>query len=159
MSLGRIAQREVDFADPGESVQAAALRMKSRGVGCLVVLDKERKPIGMVTDRDLLIRVVAQRGDPETTRLEEVMSRPVTTAPEEAPIEHGLNLMRWGCFRRLPIVDAAGRLAGLVTLDDILDLLVEEFRDIGKLLEKESPRSFASPAVGPTAGAPSRDRR
>lgn len=143
MSVGRICVREVDVAGPGESVQTAAQRMQARKVGTLVVVDADRKPIGLVTDRDLAVRVLADARDPMLTTVAEAMTRCPYTARAETPLEDALRMMRAGRFRRLPVVDAAGKLAGLLSLDDILDLLTEEFQEIGDLLRGESPRSLA----------------
>ena len=143
MAIGRICQREVDFADPGETVFQAAERMHQRTVGALVVLDGDRRPVGIVTDRDLVIRTIAAGRDPYTTTVAEVMTRHPQTVSEETAIESALSLMRSGEFRRLPVVDHDDRLAGLVTLDDILMLLCEEFQSIGSLLQKETPIAAA----------------
>lgn len=143
MSAGRICVREVDFAEVGESVQAAAQRMHARNVGTLVVLNKEKRPVGMVTDRDLAVRVLAKAGDPIQTTVGEVMTESLHTVSENTPIEDALRAMRTGRCRRLPVVDSLGKLVGLLSVDDILDLLIGEFRDIGVLLTEESPRSLA----------------
>ena len=143
MSVGRICIREVDLAEPGESVEVAARRMNSRNVGTLMVLDKESRPIGILTDRDLAIRVVAKGLDAGETTVGEVMSKAPDAVREETPIETALSYMRAGAFRRLPVVDNDGKLVGLVSLDDILDLLSEEFNEIGRLLRNESPASLA----------------
>ena len=74
MSVGRICTRSVDLADPGESVQIAASRMNTRNVGTLLVIDEQKHPIGILTDRDLAIRVVGKGLDPESTTVESVMS-------------------------------------------------------------------------------------
>lgn len=144
MSVGRICQREVDLADPGENVRNAAERMRQRTVGCLVVVDDEKRPIGMITDRDLALRVVADGLDPFTTPVARVMTAPAKTISEKTPIEMALGLMRSGAFRRTPVVDADGRLVGIVTLDDILMLLADEFRQVGELLERETPAAAAT---------------
>ncbi len=143
MSVGRICVREVDLADADESVQVAAQRMHARKVGTLVVLDSEKRPTGILTDRDLTVRVLAEGRDPFHTRVGDVMTRSPKTVREETPIEEALALMRAGQFRRLPVVDAEGALVGLVSLDDILDLLAEEFREIGRLVQEEGPESLA----------------
>ena len=143
MSVGRICVRQVDVADPEESVLVAARRMLSRKVGTLVVLNTAREPVGIVTDRDLTVRVLAEARDPHQTTLAEVMTQHPKTVHESTPIEETLRIMRAGNFRRIPVVDTAGKLAGLVSLDDILDLLSEEFRQIGDLLVEETPRSLA----------------
>jgi CBS domain-containing protein len=135
MSVGRICSREIDIAEANETARDAARRMLQRGVGTLVVLNDERQPIGLVTDRDLVLRVLAPARDPETTRVREIMTADPKVLREDSPIEGALGLMRAGSFRRVPIVDAAGRLVGILTLDDVLSLLAEEFGHIGGLLE------------------------
>jgi CBS domain-containing protein len=143
MTVGRICQRDVDLAGADESVWQAAERMHQRTVGTLVVLDEAKKPIGMVTDRDLAIQVIAERRDPYTTSVGEVMTKTLKTVSENDSIEAALSLMRSGAFRRLPVVDANGTLVGIVTFDDILMLLAEEFGQIGQLLERQTPRAAA----------------
>ena len=91
------------------------------------------------------MRIVAAGRDPNDTMVEEVMTREPKTASEETPIEIAVSQMRAGAFRRLPVVDEAGELVGLVTLDDILMLLCEEFNSIGALLARETPVSAALP--------------
>lgn len=142
MSVGRICTRTVDVAAPDESAQAAAQRMKSRKVGTLVVLDENQSPIGIVTDRDLAMCVVAKGLDPSMTELEMVMSKLPESVTENTPIEAAIGIMRRGVHRRLPVVDDNGQLLGLITLDDILSLLSEEFEEIGELVRKESPGGY-----------------
>ena len=144
MSIERICQRQVDVAELGETVQAIADRMRQHTVGCLVVVDDAGRPIGIVTDRDLVIRVLAEGMDPYTTRIERAMTFDVKTVPCDGSIEQALRVMRGGSFRRVPVVDEAGKLAGLVTLDDVLRLLVEEFSQAGHVLERETPLAAAT---------------
>jgi CBS domain-containing protein len=129
----------VDLADGDESVQVAARRMAERKVGTLVILDQRDEPVGILTDRDLVVRVLAQGKDPRQTRVDEVMTRSLTTVSEATPIEHALALMRAGGFRRLPVTGGDGTLAGLVSLDDILCVLAEEFFHVEAPVEKEMP--------------------
>ena len=151
MSVGRICTRYVDLADAEESIQTAAQRMDKRKVGTLIILDPTDKPVGILTDRDLAIRAVAQGKDPRETDVGEVMTRNPRTISEAAPIEHALSLMRSGSFRRLPVTASDGTLTGLVSLDDILSLLSEEFAHIGALIEKETPPAI-HPEARPLAG-------
>jgi len=137
MSVGRICSREIDIAEANETARDAARRMHQRDVGTLVVLNDDRQPIGLVTDRDLVCRVLAPPRDPETTRVREIMTTNPKVLREDSPIEGALGLMRAGSFRRVPIVDASGRLVGILTLDDVLALLAEEFGHIGGLLERQ----------------------
>lgn len=143
MSVGRICVREVDLARADESVMEAALRMSARCVGSLMVLDEESRPIGILTDRDLAIRVVGKGLDPTGTRVQDVMSKTPDCVEEKTAIETALACMRAGPYRRLPVVDEHGKMLGIVSLDDILELLSEEFRDIGQLIRNESPASLA----------------
>jgi len=146
MSAGKICVREVDIATTDESALAAAQRMHSRNVGWLVVVSNEQRPVGLLTDRDLVVRVIAECRDPHKTLVGQVMTQLPQTVREEATIEDALRLMRCGPYRRLPVVGADGRLVGVLSLDDVLDLLAEEFGDIGRLLRKESPQSVAGAA-------------
>ena len=142
MSAGKICVREVDIATRDESALAAAQRMHSRKVGSLVVVDEEQRPVGLLTDRDLVVRVIAECRDPQKTSVAQVMTEVPQTVGEETTIEDALSRMRCGPYRRLPVVGGNGRLVGILSLDDVLDILAEEFGDIGRLLRKESPRSL-----------------
>ena len=143
MSVGRICVRTVDLADLDETAQVAGSRMNTRNVGTLVVIDDQKSPVGIVTDRDLAIRVVGKGLDPNTTMLESVMSGLPDSVTENTSIESAIATMRRGPYRRLPVVDDQNRLIGLLSLDDVLDLLSEEFEEIGKLVRREGPNALA----------------
>ena len=143
MSVGRICTRSVDLADPDESVQVAASRMNMRNVGTLLVVDDQKCAIGIITDRDLAIRVVGKGLDPNTTTVASVMSGAPESVTENTSIESAIASMRAGPHRRLPVVNDNNELVGLVSLDDVLDLLSEEFVEIGKLIRRESPSALA----------------
>ena len=142
MTVGPICIREVDLADIDESVRDAAARMRDRNVGTLFVLSEHKRPIGIVTDRDLTLRVLAEGNDPYQTTVGEVMTPVPESVKEETSIEEALGVMRRGPYRRLPVVDDNGKLVGLLSFDDVLELLAEEFRQIGELLQRESPSSL-----------------
>lgn len=144
MTVGRVCCRVVDTATAGESVQVAARRMHDRKVGTLVVVDENRHPIGIVTDRDLATRVVAHGRDAATTSINQVMTRTPRSVGEEAPIEAALTAMRVSACRRITVVDHDGALVGLISLDDVLSLLAEEFREISSVIQEESPQSLAT---------------
>lgn len=143
MSVERICQCEVDVAEADETILSIAERMRQRTVGCVVVLNGAQEPIGILTDRDLVIRVLADGKDPSATRVEEVMTKGPKSVSEGTSIDEALRLMRSGAFRRLPVVDRQGKLLGILTLDDILMLMAEEFTQIGQLLDRETPRAAA----------------
>jgi CBS domain-containing protein len=143
MSVGRICIRDVDTASAGESALVAARRMRDRNVGTLMVVDERNQPMGLLSDRDLVMRIIAQERDPARTPVAEVMTAMPMTILESSSIESVLGHMRTGHFRRMPVVNGSGALVGIVTLDDILTLLAEEFSMVGALLERESPHRAA----------------
>ena len=103
------------------SVKDVARLMTARGVGAVVVMDGV-KPVGIVTDRDIVVRVTAPGRDPMAVLVGEVMSKPLVTVSVAASVETAIELMGWHGVRRLPIVDDSGRLSSILTLDDILRL-------------------------------------
>jgi signal-transduction protein with cAMP-binding, CBS, and nucleotidyltransferase domain len=115
--------------------------MHQRAVGTLVVVNSASQVVGIVTDRDLVSRVLARGRSPTETEVREVMTTAPNTVSEDTSIEAALSIMRSGRFRRVPVVDRTNKLLGLVTLDDVLMLLAEEFTQIGRLLNRETPRA------------------
>lgn len=103
------------------SVRAAADLMHSRGVGDVVVVE-DSKPVGMLTDRDIVLRVTAKGLDPHKVSVQEIMTAPVITMSEEEELSNAIGLMRSHGIRRLPIVDKDGRLRSILTMDDLLFL-------------------------------------
>lgn len=143
MTVGRICRREVDLVEPDELVRVAAQRMASRNVGSLLVVDGRRRVLGLVTDRDLALRVVAQGRDPHLTRVGDVMTPHPDSVSEETSIEDALSVMRARGVRRLPVIGPGGSLAGVVSVDDILVLLAQEFGELSRLIEHSSPQVLA----------------
>jgi CBS domain-containing protein len=145
MTVGRICCHEVDLAEPAETVRAAAQRMLQRNVGTLVVVDESRQPVGILTDRDLAVRVLAKGLDPEETQVGSVMTEQPRTIRLDSPLDSALAAMRMGNVRRLPVVDPEGSLIGILSLDDVVQHLAQEMAVLGRILEGESPRVLAEP--------------
>jgi CBS domain-containing protein len=141
MSIERICIRDVDTAEPHETINVIAQRMHQRAVGSLIVVDDANHPIGIVTDRDLMERVLSRGLDSTQTVVRDVMSTGLKTINSRSPIEAALSIMRNGRFRRVPVVNEERELVGMVALDDILMLLASEFTQIGRLIEQERPRN------------------
>lgn len=139
MSVGRICIRTVILAARDESVADAASRMEREGVGTLVVTDALDAPVGILTDRDVALRCVGRGLDPAATEVADVMTAPVDTVPEEAAIEDALSVMAAAGHRRLVVTDDEDRLVGILAMDDVLDLLVEETASIGRILRGQAP--------------------
>jgi len=158
MSLESLCQHAVDVATASESAFQIAERMHQRTVGAIVVQDNTNVPIGIVTDRDLVIRVIAAGKDPYTTPVREIMTPSPKTILSTATIKTALWTMRAGEFRRLPIINELGHLIGIVTLDDVLMSLAEELSEVSAVLKEETPRAAAA-KKGIAQDEPVRPRR
>jgi CBS domain-containing protein len=120
-----------------DTVETAACIMRDRGVGSLVVL-RDGHPRGIVTDRDLVLRVLAQGRHPGSVRLEEVVTYDPITVSVHDGIETAVERMRLHGVRRLPVVDERGDAVGIVTADDLLVLLGAEIAAICEGIENRS---------------------
>ena len=118
MRVAELMTREVEFIAPDAPVSAAAELMGELDVGAVPV-GGPADLRGIVTDRDLLYRVVARGLDASKVRIEEVLSAPVVTCREEDSVQAVLDLMAANHLRRLPVVDAGGRVTGWITLADL----------------------------------------
>jgi CBS domain-containing protein len=140
MSAGRICVRSVQVASPEETVRAVARRMAETAVGTVVVVGSDRRPLGILTDRDIAVRCVADERDPDATEVGTVMTAPMDAIHEGTPIETALSRMEGLGVRRLAVVDDEERLVGLLALDDVLELLAEEASTIGRLVGLRAPQ-------------------
>ncbi|HET7468994.1 MAG TPA: CBS domain-containing protein [Gemmatimonadales bacterium] len=142
MSAGRICSRMVATAWPNEPVRVAARRMAEQEVGPLVVIegDGTGEAVGMVTDRDIALRCVAAGLDPDRATVTQIIAKPVRAIDEHTPVEEAIARMAEKGTRRLIVTGEGKRLVGILSIDDILGLLIEEAGPIGRLLEKQSPR-------------------
>ncbi|MGG5818963.1 CBS domain-containing protein [Falsiroseomonas sp. HW251] len=118
MRVAELMTREVEFIAPEAPVSAAAELMGELDVGALPV-GGPADLRGIVTDRDLLYRVVARGLDAGQVRVADVLSTPVITCREEDGVNAALDLMASNHLRRLPVLDAAGRVTGWITLADL----------------------------------------
>ena len=112
--------------------------MSEEEVGSVIIEDDHR-PVGIVTDRDLVVEVLEPRADPREVTAEEVMSSDPTTVHEDAGVFEVTEQMYGAAVRRLPVVDDEGAIAGIVTLDDLLVLLTDELNGLAGVVEAESP--------------------
>jgi CBS domain-containing protein len=106
---------------PSDTIERAARLMRDEDVGPLPVVQDEasRKLVGILTDRDIVIRIVAEGRDPRTTRVEEIMATsPVTCQPEDE-LTRALDLMSEHQVRRIPVVDKAGAVVGIIAQADV----------------------------------------
>jgi CBS domain-containing protein len=138
--IGQICSKPAVTASPDTTVQEAAHRMRTRNVGALVVVNGRGAPIGMLTDRDITVKVVAQGADPASVRVGALVTRRPTVISEDAGILDATKLLSRRGVRRLPVVSRAGKLIGIVSLDDLLMLLGSELNHIASSLASELGR-------------------
>jgi len=145
MPIGTIRTREVVVAMRTTKVSEAARLMREHHVGDVVVVDESggrQVPCGIVTDRDIVISVVAQGVDPESVVLGDMMSNELVVGHETDGVADTVDAMRTKGVRRLPIVDALGTLVGIVTADDLLALLTDEMASLTTLVAREQRREL-----------------
>lgn len=140
MTIGELCNREVAYTARDTTVQAAAKLMRHYHVGTLVVIDEiagRCVPIGIVTDRDIVVEVNAVDLDPKTITVGDIMSQELVTVPESAGLLQTMEVMRFKGVRRLPVVGKKGQLVGIVSVDDLLDILAEGLSDLTRIIARE----------------------
>jgi CBS domain-containing protein len=123
MQLKDLCVLDVAYCTPQLSVKAAARLMREHHTGDLIVVDdadEEREPIGIITDRDIVLEVLARDRDPERTTVGEVMSKQLVVGAQFEDVDQALERMAAHGVRRLPVIDDERCVLGIVTLDDIL---------------------------------------
>lgn len=149
MKIGDICNREVVFVNRDVTVHAACRLMRHYHVGSLVVVDAanddpaprtKHVPVGMLTDRDIVIEVDAMELDSRVITAGDIMSADLVVAPESLSLTEAVDLMRFKGVRRLPVVNAENRLAGIVTIDDVMVVLAEAFSNIAHVVSREPTR-------------------
>ncbi len=141
MRAGEICNREVVVIDAGSSIVEAAKVMREYHVGDVIVVSEKygkQSPIGILTDRDIALEIVAQGTDPEAVRVGDAMSFELVTADENDDLMHVIETMRDRGVRRIPVIDADQTLVGILTVDDVLDLVSEIFVDIVHLVDRQN---------------------
>jgi CBS domain-containing protein len=137
MNVAAICTRLPETISRDQTALTAARQMLEHEVGTLVVADAEGLPEGIVTDRDIVVRCVAEELRADKTTVARVMTSEVVTIHEDAEVEDALTLMADSEVRRLVVVNDAGRVAGIVSLDDMLEGIVEATHDVGRLLRRQ----------------------
>ena len=140
MNAGEICNREVVIVNRESSIQEAAVLMRKHHVGDVVVVEERqglRTPVGILTDRDIVIEIVAQNLKADEIQVGDTMSFDLLTATEEDEILETIKRMRGKGVRRIPVVNSAGGLEGIIAVDDLVDLLAEQMADLVGLITTE----------------------
>ena len=146
MSLDRICNKAVVTISPDATVLEAAKLMQSKHIGCLVVADESR-PIGILTDRDIVLKVVASEQKPVETAVKKIMTANPTMVNINYDLLDAVRLMRNRGVRRLPVVDEHRHLLGIITMDDLLTAFSAEVGNLAGAVQKE----FGLEAAGTVA--------
>jgi CBS domain-containing protein len=136
MTIREVCRRSVATARRAEGLVEIARRMREQHVGCVVVVadgDAGEVPLGILTDRDLVIEVIAQAIPLDSVTVGDIASSDLLVAREDDAIWDTLQRMRIRGVRRAPVVDAAGRLTGIVSADDLLPLVAAEIGALARL--------------------------
>jgi CBS domain-containing protein len=140
MAIGEICNREVVVVTRETTVAEAARLMREHHVGDVIVVMEEggqRTPVGILTDRDVVVEVVAIGLNPSTLTVAEIMVPELATVQEKTGVFEAIRYMRDKGVRRMPIVGEDGVLIGILALDDLLELLAEELGALARLVSRE----------------------
>ncbi|MGV8712930.1 MAG: CBS domain-containing protein [Nitrosomonas sp.] len=145
MTVGEICNREVIVIQRDGTTLEAAKLMRQYHVGAVIVIEKQNDrqiPIGIVTDRDLVVEVLAPELDNAVITVGDIMTPEIFTIQENTATYEAIEYMRRKTIRRLPVVDESGELVGIFTLDDVLELLAVELQDLAKLVRYEQRKEI-----------------
>ena len=140
MPIADICSRGVIIASPDYSLRTIAELMRQHHVGSVVVTRDANGvvyPVGIITDRDIVLALVAKDVSPDAVSAGDVMSEPLETADENDEIWQVLERMRNRGVRRLPVVGLRGELIGIVSADDLLELVAEELVSLARIINRE----------------------
>ena len=158
MSVDTICKREIVTVDAGASLTSAALLLRSRHVGALVVTvakGESEHAVGLLTDRDIAVEVVARGLDPNEVKVEQVASRHLASVPGSAGLGEAIAEMERAGVRRLLVTGPDGRLSGFLSSDDVLDALASELKGLSKAIHSGFDReSTERGSVPPPAARP-----
>lgn len=144
MPIGDVCIRDVAITSKETTIRDAAALMRHNHVGNLVLTanDSEGRaiPVGIITDRDVVVSVIALGLDPAVYTVGDLVARELITIPEDTGVFECIQHMRLHGVRRMPVVAADGHLIGIVTVDDLLQLLSEEMSALAKLISREQVR-------------------
>ncbi|MEE7625225.1 CBS domain-containing protein [Methylobacter sp. Wu8] len=143
MAIGEFCNRDVVFATREMSLPEAAQLMREYHVGDLVVVDEvggKRAPVGVVTDRDIVIEIIAKSLNLDEFSVGDIMAPQLVGVQETEGVFETIRLMRTKAIRRIPVLNSEGGLAGIVSADDILELLAEEMTELAKVAPRGQER-------------------
>lgn len=140
MSAGEYCNRDVVIVERSESIRTAIELMRTHHVGDVVVVERtdgSSRPLGILTDRDIVMEVLAEDVDMQALSVGDVMSYEIQTVAEDVGLLDAIKVMRTKGVRRVPVVDSEGSLIGILAVDDVLALIAEQLSDLVGLITRE----------------------
>lgn len=139
MTIGKFCKHEIVTAAKNTSVFKATQLMKMHNIGNIVVVDESNGgiPIGIFTDRDVAIRIVADEIDPRVLTIGDAMSQDLLILKDHQDIQEAVDMMCAKGVRRAPIINQQGKIIGIATVDDLILLLADELGGLAKLIRKQ----------------------
>jgi CBS domain-containing protein len=140
--LARLCNRDPVSIEPQADIVVAARLMREKHIGFLIVAESDtktgiRKVVGVLTDRDIIVTVVAREVDPRELRVSDVMTSNPLLVSEDCSLDAALGFMRDAGVRRVPVVSANGGLCGVLSLDDVLERLATQLSSVAGCIRSE----------------------
>lgn len=139
--IGSICRRSVISIEPGVDILAAARLMREKHVGYLVVTEpsaeSSTRVVGVITDRDIVVAVVAREAEPRSLKAGDVMTRNPLIVAEDCSLDAALSFMRDAGVRRVPVVGSHGELKGVLSVDDVLERMAQQLTNIAGSFRSE----------------------
>lgn len=147
MHIGEICTRSVVTCGRETSVLELAQLMRDRHVGDVIVVDEhdgQMTPVGVVTDRDLVVEILAKGANPDLLRAGDLIANEIVTAFESELVYDAIWHMRGKGIRRLPVIDSHNHLLGVLTADDVTAFLAEELTEVARIAHRQIKREEAA---------------
>jgi CBS domain-containing protein len=151
MAINSIYNPHVITVCPDTKLKEVARIMAAECVGCVVVVEdklQNQKPMGIITDRDIVTKVVVAGKDIESIAAQDIMGECLVTLKEEDGINDAIRIMQQGGIRRIPVVNENGHLSGIVTADDLLVILADELNGLADMVLGQVPENSKNRECG-----------
>ena len=137
MTISKISNHKVITLSTDKTVLDVARLMREKNIGNVIIVNDENQPVGIITDRDITIKIVADEISPNQMLVSDVMSSDLLVLKEYQTIQEALDMMSAKGVRRAPVVNESNNLTGIVSSDDLALLVADEIESYGKLIRKQ----------------------
>ena len=138
MSVGQCCQTDPVTVHESLTVREVAKLMEVQDIGCVIAVDGEDRPVGIVTDRDVALRALRRGLDPDEVTVGDIMERDVSTVRQRTPLTTAMRRMRSDAIRRLPVVDSDGKVVGLFHWSHAIGIVADELQQAAQVAAAQS---------------------